>query len=449
MNIIVVGMGEVGKHIAQLLAYEFHNVVIIDSNILAIEQAEEKMDIMALCGHGASPKTLKEAHVNDADLLIAVTNNDETNLLAGNLGKAFGCKQTIARVSNKEFLPQGRGFYYSYLGVDLIVNPNVLTAIEISKLIKSSHARSSFDFCDNKIQLVENIYREDSKIISKRVVDVKLPESVSIVAIQREGEIIFPDDETIIELGDHIFFIGLANDIHLLNEFVSQNKTDQKKRIVIAGGTDIAVDVASELENFNIDISIIEKDRKRCEYLANKLTRTNIIHGDATQSTLLEEIEIREVDLFVALNSSDEENLISGLLAKDKGSQKTILLAQKKDNMKTFEQLGLDISISPRLLAANQILKFIKRGEIVNVYNILDGEFELLEIVIHKSSKANGRSIESLNIPYGANILLTMKKEDIWYNSDQIILEEGDRLIIWLTPKLKPAIEKIFKKSSR
>ncbi len=242
-------------------------------------------------------------------MLIAVTNNDETNLLAGNLGKAFGCKQTIARVSNKEFLPQGRGFYYSYLGVDLIVNPNVLTAIEISKLIKSSQARSAFDYCDNKIQLVENIYREDTKIISKRVVDVKLPESVSIV-----------------------FFIGLANDIHLLNEFVSQNKTDQKKRIVIAGGTDIAVDVASELENFNIDISIIEKDRKRCEYLANKLTRTNIIHGDATQSTLLEEIEIREVDLFVALNSSDEENLISGLLAKDKGSQKTILLAQKRSS---------------------------------------------------------------------------------------------------------------------
>lgn len=446
MNIIVVGMGEVGKHIAQLLAFEFHNVVVVDSSKGAIELAEEKMDIMALNGHGASPSTLRTAQVEQADLLISVTDSDETNLLAGNLGKTFGCKQAIARVSNKEFLPKGRGFYYGYLGVDLIVNPNVLTAIEISKLIQSSSAISSFDFCDNKVQLVEFNVQENSKVIDRLVDDIKLPDSVNLVALQRDGELLLATEGTRVELNDHLFFIGLATEVGRIRSVLMKKEDADRRHVVLAGGSDIAIDVANELEGHNIELTIIEKDRDRCERLANALAAANIVHGDPTQSVLLEEIEIGTADLFVALSSSDEENLISSLLAKDKGSQKTIVLAQKKDNMKTFEQLGLDISISPRLLAANQILKFIKRREIAAVYNILDGEYELVEFNLLKDSKAIGKTLHSLNIPIEARVIFVLTQNKTTVVTSDYFLSEGDRVVFWLTPKLKPAVEKIFKK---
>ena len=449
MNVVIIGMGEVGKHISFMLALDNHNIIIIDSNPETLASAEEKMDVMALGGHGCSPKTLKNAMIHNADLVVSVTNNDEINLLAANLSKNLGAKKSIARVIQKDYLPYGKGFYENHLGADLVISPNVLTAMEIIKVIKSSKTLLSHHFAENKIELLKIGVPDKSKFQNQSISSIKLPDLVKIVAIVREGEVIREMEEELLEAGDHFYLIGTVKQLKKLEKSFEFYKDFKNKKVMLVGGEDIALEIAEELEQLEIQTVLIDSDKDHCDYLAERLSKTSVICGDATNPAFLREEHINDFDVFVALSPKDEINLMTALLAKREGVPKTIALTQKSGYLTIYEQLGIDVTISPRMIAANQILKFVKKGDVVNLMYIEESKYEVLEYSVHSDSKITGKQVADINFPFGVDLLFINKhNQGIEEISEATLIEDEDTLIFISELDDKKALERLFKRKS-
>ena len=448
MRIVVIGMGQVGRQAAFMLAMDGHDVIIIDNDEKSLQDAEEKMDVMAFGGNGASPNTLKNALISEADLLIAVTEKDEINILAGTLAKQINSNcTTITRVGNKEFLPDSSGYYPNHLGIDMVISPNILTAIEINKIVKSTGALASHYFAENHVQFLKVAVTEESFFAGKPIYDLKLSEFVSAVAIERENEIIFPSEDEEVELGDFLYFLGESRQIKKLEKQLKVQKAFKNRRIMLVGATEISLEIAEELERLDVQCILIDKDEDKCREFSEKLSSTEIVFGDATDVAFLREENIGHVDVFVSLTPKDEVNLMTTLLAKREGVGKTIALIQNSEYTKIYEQLGVDVTISPRLIAAQHILGFIQRGKIAKQVTILADKAEILEIALHEHSRMVGKQFKEVNVPHGAFVPFIVKSSgDVIRPHGEVVVEKNDRILIVLSPKLRPLVERLFKR---
>ncbi|MCI0697076.1 Trk system potassium transporter TrkA [candidate division KSB1 bacterium] len=447
MKVIVIGMGEVGKYIASVLSKEKHDVIILDANAAALAKAEEMMDVMALHGHGASIKTLRQAKVEEADLVLGVTGRDEINLLAAITAKQLGAKRTVARVSNRDYLGDAdRGFYHNLLGIDLAISVQILVANEIKKLIKSIGAVAIEDFADNRVEMMQIAVEEELAVVKKPLRDIDLPDDCLVAAILRNENVIIPSGADEIWPGDEVFLIGTIENIPRLEKMFGKKREHGIRKVVIVGGGDVGFSVAKLLERESIDVILIEQNGERCEELSQKLHHAVIINGDGTDIGLLREEKMEHCDVFVAVSGNDEENLASGLLAKNLGAKRIVVLVDKPDYVPLYELLGIDATVTPSLFAANQILKYVREGEVVAVSMLEEGKAEILEIVPSPGSPIVNQPLREVNFPRGAVIAAVAREDGVFVPKGKDVIKAGNNVVVFTTPKVRPAVERLFRK---
>ena len=320
MDIIVVGLGEVGKYITSVLVGEGNNVTVVDRDPAALAAVEENMDVLAWRGNGASLRALEETRASQADLVISTSSEDESNILASIMAKELGARRVIARVSNREHMPNEQGVFYDYFGVDLLISPEMLTAIEITKQVRSVGAIMVENFADNRIEMIQLAIDGDNPLLDRPLYDVSqeflLGKGIGIAGILREGALLIPSGADSIQADDEVFVVGRGESMDAVEGLFGKTRKRSAHRVMLVGGGEIGFSVARELERLNIDVVLIERDVRRADQLAEMLHDTTILNGDGTNLPLLEEEGAGNVDVFIAVSPDDETNLMAGLLAK-------------------------------------------------------------------------------------------------------------------------------------
>lgn len=447
MNIVVIGMGEVGKHISSFLSTEKHNVTIIDSSEQKLSEAESIVDALALCAQGGSARALRKANVGEADLVISVTDNDEVNMLAAHTARSLGAKKTIARVSGREYLDGESGFYHNLLGIDLVISPQVLASLEIVKLINSMGALQVKFYANNKVEMVRLAVKEQLKILGYKLKDIKLPESTLIAAIHRDGRLIIPSGDDELLLNDDVYLIGRTEQIVKAEKTFGEKYKSEVKNVIICGGGEIGLSVARTLVGKDLKMTLIEKDKERCLELSQQLSDVIIINGDGTDPNLLDEVSADQADVYVSVVSRGEEvNLLSGLLAKDMGAKKTIVLVHKPAYQALYQRLGIDATVSPRLIAADQILKYVRSGEVVSVSMIEEGKAEILEFIASENSKIVGKPLKDIKVPRGSLIGAAVGPDGVVVPRGDTVISPDSTVIAITLPDIRQKVEKLFHK---
>ncbi|MGI6226383.1 MAG: Trk system potassium transporter TrkA [Peptococcales bacterium] len=443
MRVIIIGAGKVGYNIAQILSYENHDIVVIEKDEERYKIIEESLDVQAIHGSGASSEILEQADVYAADLLIAVTEFDELNMIACVLAKQYGVPKTVARVRNPEYADNNLLTQSPVLGIDLLINPEKVTASEISQLIEVPEAIDVEYYADGKIQLLELGINEDAPIINSYLKDIQTPYRYVIVAILRDEKMIIPRGNDIIKKNDIIFVLAKTKDMIHIEKLMGKERA-KIRNVMILGGGRIGYYLAKLLEDKKIGVKIIEKNISRCREIAKNLNSALVLHGDGSDIDFLKEEGAGDVDAFVALTDDDKLNLLVSLLAKHLGVEKTIAQIRRSDYLPLVERVGIDIAVSPRLLTAAAILKFIRKGKIINVSLLSGAKAEMIELIVPEHSKIVNKYIRDLNFPEGAIIGSIGRDDDALIPSGNDYLVPGDRIIIFALPKAVHKVESFF-----
>ncbi len=446
MNIVIVGMGEVGKYVSRVLVSEGHNVVIIDVDPGALAAAEETLDAMVLRGHGANVKTLRQAGIQNADLFIAVTDHDEVNMLSAIRAKELGAKATIARVADSMYFDEDRASFAGLMGIDLVVNPNALVGLEMHKIVRSSNAIAVEDFADNRVEMIQLPVDEGAFVVNRQLKDIKLPSNTLVAAIIRDDDVMVPGGMDVIRASDELLIVGRVEQIPKVEKLFDRERRRFTRRVIIVGGSQVGATLAHALENDGIDVVLIDRDRERCAELSRTLRNSVIINGDGTNIDLLEEERVDQSDAFVAVSGRDEVNVMTSLLAKDLGAQRVIALVHKPDYSAVCERLGLDATLSPRHEVAKQVLKWVRAGSVVGITPVLEGKGEFLEFIAPADARIVGKPIRSIDFPRGANICAVCNRERAYVPSGDDVIEGSDRVIVFTTPRNREAVERAFRK---
>ncbi len=405
MKIIIAGAGDVGFHLAKLLANEGHDIILIDREPLRLKQATSSLDVTTAKGNSTSYKILEDANVQNADLLIAVTSSEETNLTTCMIGKHLGAKKTIARIQNVEYLLNKEKLDLKDLGIDEIISPESLAAKEIKRLLKEVAVTDTFDFDEGKLSLIGVIIEESSKLNGKTLIDLAHlnPEHNFItVAILRNNQTIIPHGENKFMEGDHAYFIAQPDGVEsVLN--LSGKEKKEIKNVMILGGSKVGFHAAKSLSR-KFNVKLIESNKEKCFELADQLKNVMVINGDGRDVELLEEEGIDDMDAFIAVTGNSETNIISCLVAKNHGVKKTISLVENIDYIHLSQNIGVDTMINKKLIAANFIFRYVRQGDIISLTSIHGVDAEILEFIVKAGSKITEREIKDLDFPKGAII---------------------------------------------
>jgi trk system potassium uptake protein TrkA len=446
--VVVIGMGQVGRHVLRTLEWERHDVVAIDASEAVIREVEEHHDCMTLVGYGASPKVLKAARASVADLVVAVTDHDEVNLIAALAAKRAGAKRVVARVQGDDWAActDGTGVQYGYLGVDVVLNPRVLLAQEIAKIARSHGALEVIDLAADRIELVKMKLDKGSRALHKPLSKLNMPDQTLVAAVVRDGEVFVPGGSDVLLPDDHAYLIGLPATIEAAEDLFSAQR--EARRIAIVGGGVVGKALAEPMVRDGARVTIIERTRERAEALSADLQGATVIHGDGTNLELLLEEEIGRSDLFVAVSHEDEVNLMACLLAKRAGVGRTIALCHRPDYLDIYRQLGVDITLSPRIVASDHILRYIRQSEVKSLTSLEDGKAEVIELEAPEGSAAVGVPIASqqLSFPRGALIGAIIGQGGVRIPRGDDVIHAGDTVVVLTTRASRPAVTRLFKK---
>ncbi len=446
MRIIIAGCGDLGMHLAKLLAQEEQDIILIDEQGSVLEHASSNLDVKTVKGSSTSYKILLEADVAKADLLIAVTSIQETNITTAIIGKKMGAKRTIARVSNIEYFLERDKLNLQDVGIDDIISPESLAAKEIRRLLKDTALTDTFDFEKGMLSLIGVEIDEKSQLLHKTLTETAQlnPEhNFTTIAILRDNKTILPHGENKFQLGDHAYFIAEPTGIDQVTSLAGKHKI-QVKSLMILGGSKIAVNVASQLSK-KYNIKLIEKDKDKCFALADKLSDTLIIKGDGRDMDLLKEEGIEEMDAFLALTGDSETNIISCLVAKQAGVQKTIALVENMDYIHLSQNIGVNTLINKKLIAANFIFRHIRKGDIKNLTSVHGVDAEILEFEVHEGSKILEKELRNLDFPKTAVIGGVIRKNQGHTVRGNFKFEPKDRVVVLSGPDCIREVESYFK----
>ena len=448
MRVVIVGAGEVGYHIASRLSRERHDVVVVDQSYELIQRVQEELDLLAYKGHGADPAVLEKAGINRADMLIAVTNSDEVNLVACLLAHQYGVPKRIARINNPDFRDSPLIEAGKFIGIDLLINPSQAVAEEIRHLIKTPGAEEAANFLEGRVKLLSFRVPSTAPILRQRLRDFAAQFATTpflIVAIQRERETLIPTGDTVIEPHDHLLVIGkeelIRENLHWLG--ITPRPT---RKVLIIGGGRVGLNVAHMLEQDETDyhVKMLERNAERCQLLASRLPHTMVLHGDATDVKVLQEEGIADTDVVIVVTDDEGTNLIAALLAKTHGARAVITLIQRPGLVPLVAALGIDAAISPRLITAGAILQHLRRGQVLSVFTSIHTEAETLEMVAAPQAKIVGRPLSKVKMPTGVLIGAVAHGTDIIIPRGDTIIEAHDRVIVFALPSVVPQAEKLF-----
>jgi trk system potassium uptake protein TrkA len=446
MKVIIVGAGEVGTHITSHLSDDGHDVVLIDKDPEKVASAESGLNAMVIQGNGASLKVLDRGGAQGADMIIAVTDTDEVNIVACVMGKALGIGKRIARVKDTDYFSEGTGRSLRQVGVDIMINPDLAAALEIERLVSLPGATDVSDFGGSRVRMVGIYTEENSKINNVFLKDVEKvigPQPATVVAIVRNGETIIPNGEAQILKGDHLFVMGEAKAMPRIIKHLGHN-VGRGRNIMIAGAGPISRHLARHLAEEKAQVKLIEINKAKAELSAEALDRVMVLHGDATDAELLESENIAEMDAFIAATNDEETNIMSSLLARHLGAKKTMVVMHRSNYVQLTHHLGIDASISVRLNTAAAIMRYVRRGEIISFAQLKENEAEALELVAHSDSRIVKKPLVELNFPRNAVIGALIRGRHVIIPRGDTQIEPGDRVVVFALPDAVESVEKLF-----
>ena len=447
MKIIIAGAGEVGFHLAKLLSYESQEITLIDLDKESLAYADSHLDIKVIKGDATSISVLKNARILNSDLFISVTSSETSNITSCVLAKQLGAKRTIARISNPEFINHKEEVGFMKFGIDELISPESLAASEIELLLSQSVFNDTYEFEEGALTMLGLSLSKDAKIINKSVkVAAQLLSDIHFIpiAIQRLGShsTIIPRGDTVFNDGDRVVFITSKGGDEELCRLTGKKKTEIKN-IMILGGGKIGLKTACDLSK-NFNIKLVEKIKDRAFDLAEQLPDTLVIHGDGRNVDLLEEENIKDMDAFISVTGNSETNIMSCLVAKSKGVKKTIALVENMDYYELSHSIGIDTLINKKLLAANSIFRYIRRGEVVAMTKLSNMEAELLEFVVKPTSKICNQFIKEIEFPLSAIIGGVIRDEDGFIALGDFKIVSGDRVVVCCLPQSIKKVESYF-----
>ncbi|GAA0739760.1 MULTISPECIES: Trk system potassium transporter TrkA [Flavobacteriaceae] len=448
MKIIIAGAGEVGFHLAKLLSYESQEITLIDSDKESLTYANNHLDIRVIKGDATSIAVLKDARINTAELFIAVTSSETTNITASVLAKQLGAKRTIARISNAEFIDQKEEVGFSKFGIDELISPESLAASEIELLLNQYAFNDSYEFEDGALTMLSLRLSRTAAFVDKTVKEAA--EAFSElhfvpIAIQRFGTqyTIIPRGDTQFKEGDKVVFITSKGGDQELFELSGKVKTEVKN-VMILGGGKIGFQTTKSLCVGKFKVKLIEKDKKNAFDLADELPNALIINGDGRNVELLEEENIDSMDAFISVTGNSETNIMSCLVAKSRGVKKTIALVENMDYFQLSQSIGIDTLINKKLLAANNIFRYIRKGEVVAMTKLNNMNAEMLEFVVNSNSKICNKLIKDLDFPRAAIIGGVIRHGEGLIPLGSFKISEGDRVVVCFLPRVIAEVEKFF-----
>ncbi|NKN32066.1 Trk system potassium transporter TrkA [Marichromatium bheemlicum] len=450
MKIIILGAGQVGTSVAANLVSEANDITVVDHNPALLRELQDRFDLRTVYGHGAHPDVLARAGAEDADMIIAVTNSDETNMVACQVAYTlFHTPTKIARVRAQSFLDQPRLFGTDALPIDVAISPEALVTDYIIRLIENPGTLQVLDFAGGRIRLVAVKAYYGGPLVGQelRTLHQRMPNiEARVAAIYRQDRAIQPEGDTVIEVDDEVFFVAAPEHIRaVMGELRRLDKT--YRRMIIAGGGNIGTRLAGALER-SFRVKIIERDLKRCKQVAEDLEKTIVLHGDAADQDLLLEENIESTDVFCALTDDDEANILSAMLAKRLGARKVMALINRPSYVELVQSGAIDVAISPQQATIGSLLKHVRRGDVVMVHSLRRGAAEAIEAIAHgdeTSSKVIGRSIAEIRLPKGASIGALVRGDQVLIAHHDTRIQSEDHVILFLQDKRRiPEVERLF-----
>jgi trk system potassium uptake protein TrkA len=441
--IVVIGLGEVGRHLIRVLELEGHDVVAVDQSPDAVRYVEEHHDVMTLVGYGASEEILESAAVARADLVVAVTDHDEVNLIAALASRQRGAKRVIARTEGNEWARSRQGVRYNLLGVDVAINPSVLIATELVKIARSHGAVEVIDLAQDRLELVQVEITEKTRFIHRPISSIPMPRDTLIAAIVRKNELFVPGGADVVIPDDRIYLFGRPSDVPDAEDLFTTSR--EARRACIAGGGLTGEMVARQLAEEGTEVLLIESQRDRAEELSAALPDVAVLHGDGTDTRLLEEEEVGTYDLFAAVTADDELNLMAALLAQRLGTQRTAAIVQRPDYQPIYRQLGIDIVVSPRTVASDHILRFCRRTELKSLTVLQNGQAEVLELDAQHGSRVVNTPLRQLSLPRGAIIGAILHEDQVIVPRGDDRVMEGDTVVVLTTMAARATVERLFR----
>ena len=462
MNIIICGAGRVGFTISKLLSEQNHSITIIDQSSEDIQKINESLDVKAVVGKATSPSVLEKANTSDADMIIAVTKNDEINMLICQIAYSiFKVPKKIARIRSQEYLdPKFSGlFNKENLPIDYIISPEIEIAKSIQRKLEAPGALDSVPFADNKIRLLEILINKNCKLINIKLNELtkKHPNlDANIIGIIRDDKFLIPKKNNDIKKNDKIYVIINSSQMAETLEAFGHNEKISKK-ILIVGGGNIGFNLAKNLEE-TLDetrVKIIEKDKNRSEFLANELNNTIIINGNGLDEEVLVEANLEEAETVLALTNDDEDNLMVSVLvekfAKDEkniNDKRTMALINKTNYSLLQNSLKIDDLIDPRMNTVSSILKHVHKGSIETAHTILNGEYEVIEAEIIETSELINKELKNSNLPEEIRIGAILRQDTVIIPRSDFIFKKDDRVVFLAKKDLIPIVENMFRISS-
>ena len=430
MRIVVVGAGRMGYSIAKLLADGSYDVVVIEQDDECRQVIKDTLDVLTIKGNGCSPEVLGMPEVRDADVFVAVTESDEVNLVACRMAKAFGAKHTVARVRNEEYTDSEPTLLNETLGVDLNLNPERITANEISHILMTPAALHVDDFADGKVRMFGARLPNDFQFLGVPLKNVRFPDGILVAMIFRKHKIIIPHGDDILEPGDNVYFVG-GKEVIRKFEGNFESRYDKLERVLLIGAGRAGRMLAKLLEKQGILVKVIEKDKERCRILSEQLNNGLVLCGDGTDIDLLMEEGITEADCVVCLTDDDKLNLLLALLSKHLGAKKTIARVDRNEYADLMAKVGVDITLSARLLSAAEVMRFIRQGGLVSVALLEGAKAEALELQVQAGSKVDGKTLISARLPRECLVCGIIHEGEASVPNGHSVLNTGDRVIVF------------------
>lgn len=447
MDTVIVGAGEVGYHLANILSREKHRVSVVDCNADQAERLQESLDVQVLQGDGTHAEMLNAAGASKADLVVAVTDDDLVNMLACLVAKKLGAKRVILRMKETERLSGYRYFYKQSLGFDVVLSTQDLAADEIVATVREQHALEVESFADGRVQLRRLRIRQESELTCESIAGLRLPAGLLIAAVSRKDHFFVPSGEDRLLVDDQVYLIGRQADLDQFEQLAGARRLTRRS-VVIMGGGSVGIGVARRLDGVpGVSIRILERSAKRARAIAPQFSsNVMVLVGDATDLDLLLEERVGEANVFIASTDDDEDNMVACHLARSLGVERTVAMVNKASYRQIYDLLGVDLAVSPRILCANRILRFVRSSSVNSIAVIADGKGEVLELTAHFKGSKSERKIKNLGLPRGVVIGAVVREEEVIIPTGETTLEDGDDVILFTLPENLEKVEGLFRK---
>ena len=446
MKVAIVGAGKLGVKVATALLGGDHYITVIDKNEAVLNRISQQMDVMTVAGNGKNIKLLENCGINSFDFLLASTDSDEKNIIIASFAKKLGCSKVIARVRDPEHMKQ-IDFIKETMNIDHIVNPDLSITMEIYKYLVEKYTLTNGIFSSGKVAMVQFNVKKYRKLSGLSMIEVrKVLPNMLIVAISRNGKIISPHGQTRIEDNDPIYLIGEKSEIHEFHQKVHEKgKYTNLQKVMIVGGGKTGFYLADKLSEFGIAVKVIEKSKERCYYLSTHLDDVMILHGDATDTALLEEENIDEMDAFVTATGFDEENLLLALMAKQRGIEDVISKVSRQSYKNLIEKMGIDMALNPLDIITSTILRYVQGSKQIISSLLIQGQAEIMEIIASDEMKLTNVTLSELDLPDGVLIAAIHRGNRVIIPDGNTVILPDDKVTIFCLLSDIAEVESLFK----